>query len=300
MKKPLLSLLAALFIICLPSFVFAGGASTLVSLLPEGTSLYEFLLGIIVIFSIAWAVGVLARESSCKSQLKVNDAELNRAQRQSKGLPEEMTGDENYACDMRLCVIEHLLDNEREFCHYSDIMYAHAEMLELQKMLPTDNELTLRMNQIAESIRFGLTRKYLLWETPYGPKILIGGVVVSALLSFFVPFLAWLTLLPLALYGLFGRTPMVVARNTRGTVDGFFNILASLICGGVLGSASGIGSYTVTTWKERNTNRVVREETDMSPTGAAIIFTVLALFILLIALLARMEVFFLRNYVIYR
>lgn len=249
--------------------------------------------------SVAWALAMLAVEAVRRSALRPIDTEANRAARRGSDLPEAMTDAERRAVEARCAVMESAPRTESGlFLHQADVQYACEALAACRKALPTDPALAARLNDLTEATRTGLKRTCPLWHAGcVGKGIVVGGLIAAGIASAYAPQLAVAILVPMVLFLLFSLTPTAVALNPN-PVDALMTKTFAACCalGGIAGA---IGESTETVYVNRWTKEVVARETNLF---AGFMYA-LGLFLMLISVLflfVRVEILFLRNYLVYR
>ena len=192
----------------------------------------------------------------------------------------------------------HLPKDEGGFLHRRDILIACEALEQCRELLPTDAEVVDALNETAGIARFGLTRRYVFWETGFGKWVIIGAAVLSVVLAIKLPSFLFFVLVPLVLYGIFGRTPNVVVAHPSG-LDGKFTVLTFSLVGAALASLGMAGVINETVWVNRD-NQVVKREVNPTPNLVALIFAVIIALAVFMTLIIRMGIMFVRNYVVYR
>lgn len=297
--KKICFLLFCLIGLCIPMESYAASTTSSVEALWEGTTFSSFLTAVIILLSIVWALLMLAYDSIHKSKLVFADIEENRKKRNEMSLSEVLTQKERWDFNVRLSLLESFVNEDGLFLHRSELEFAYNELRTLNEMLPTDEDLVQRMNSLVEAARAGFSRVYVLWYSKIGKIILVCGGLLALASAIWFPSFLGVPLTLLALYALLGYTPVVVACNP-GIIDSW---VVGLVFGGsfaTLVPLGEIGSYRETIWKERYTDRVVHREIDFSPTLMACFLLVLLLAVLFVLYVIRMEVMFIRNYMIFR
>lgn len=279
---------------------FLGAVAPVPSAEMSDSVIYGIILSCIFVFSVAWAIVTLVGEQARKRKLIEIDAEANRAARREKGLPEEMEEADRQAVEARCLIMESGLNKEYDaFAHQADLTYACKALAECRALLPTDPELVRRLNAVSMCCRGGLTRVLLLWHAGLiGQVILIGGGILAVIATICMPVLGIFFLVPMLLLLLFGQAPASVLINPN-PVDSVITVtLASFL--GAAGGAFASTEDMETVWVDRWSNRVVAREYNLFGVGLAIALGILLLLIAVFFLAIRVEVLFLRNYVIYR
>ncbi len=253
----------------------------------------------IMAFSLVWAVLVLIMDYLKKRKLTQSTISENVSARRAAGMSLTMSDRDRQRAEVRIWFLQGRLCEEGYFMTRTDVLLACKELAVCRKLLITDEELLREVNDLSDAASIGLSRRYVLWDTKIGKFIIVGGLVLSGVLSIYFPYLLFLTLIPLALYFLLGLTPHVVQINPGG-LDGTMSGLTLGALGATAASASEIGSYNRTVWVERYSGRKVGEDVDFSPTYAAIMVTMFFLLLTAFFLFIRMEVLFVRNFMLYR
>ena len=246
----------------------------------------RFTLALIVTYTLSavWALAVLAMEALKRRALRPIDAAANAERR---------------AAEARCAVIEAAeRDADGLFLHQADVYFACEALAACRKDLPTDPALAGRLNALSACAEVGLRRVCMLWEAGcVGKGIVVGGLIAAGIASAYAPQLAVAILVPMVLFLLFSLTPTAVALNPN-PVDALMTKAFGACCalGGIAGA---IGESTETVYVNRWTKEVVARETNLF---AGFMYA-LGLFLMVISVLflfVRVEILFLRNYLVYR
>ena len=291
--------LAFVVTLCLPMLGVCGTEPVQVTSHLEPLRVMSWAVTTFSVMSLLWAVVVLWMDCSRKRCLKRQTLPENLKERSVCGLPERMTVEDVNRVEARLSFLEGRLNDDGWFTTRTDLLLACEALAECRAILPTEPSLIERMNELSDTARMGLSRRYVLWNFTFGKIVLVGGAIVSGLLCIYLPVLLPVTLIPLLLYSVLGLTPHVVAINPGG-VDGVISGLVLATCAGALSTAGEIGSYRETAWFDTTTGQKVQSEVDFSPTAMAILVTILVLILVAICLFVRMEILFVRNFMVYR
>lgn len=261
----------------------------------------RFTLALIVTYTLSavWALAVLAMEALKRRALRPIDAAANAEARRKAGLPEAMTEEERRAAEARCAVIEAAeRDADGLFLHQADVYFACEALAACRKDLPTDPALAGRLNALSACAEVGLRRVCMLWHAGcVGKGVVIGGLIAAGIASAYAPQLAVAILVPMVLFLLFSLTPTAVALNPN-PVDALMTKTFGACCalGGIAGA---IGESTETVYVNRWTKEVVARETNLF---AGFMYA-LGLFLMVISVLflfVRVEILFLRNFLVYR
>lgn len=261
----------------------------------------RFELALIVTYALSavWAVAVLATEALKRRALRPIDVAANAEARRKAGLPEAMTEAERRAAEARCAVLEAAeRDGDGLFLHQADVYFACEALAACRKDLPTDPALAGRLNALSECAGMGLRRVCMLWHAGcVGKGLVIGGLVAAGIASAYAPQFAVAILVPMALFLLFSLTPTAVALNPN-PVDALMTKTFGACCA-LCGIAGAIGESTETVYVDRWTKEVVARETN----PFAFVMYALGLCLLVISvffLFVRVEILFLRNFLVYR
>lgn len=210
-----------------------------------------------------------------------------------------MTDAERRAVEARCAVMESAPRTESGlFLHQADVQYACEALAACRKALPTDPALAARLNDLTEATRTGLKRTCPLWHAGYvGKGLILAGLAVSAIIASFSPQLAILTLVPMVLFLLFSLTPPAVMLNPN-PVDSL-TTKTFMACAAIGGGMATVAEASETVYVDRFTKEVVARETN----PLAILIGLLGVAIMVVSvvfLFVRVEILFLRNYLVYR
>ena len=250
------------------------------------------------VLATGWAAWSLVQDAKRKKALPEFSVETSKQTRREEGRPEKMTEGEYRKAYGILHYLAHLPKDEGGFLHRRDILIACEALEQCRELLPTDAEVVDALNETAGIARFGLTRRYVFWETGFGKWVIIGAAVLSVVLAIKLPSFLFFVLVPLVLYGIFGRTPNVVAAHPSG-LDGKFTVLTFSLVGAALTSLGMAGVINETVWVNRD-NQMVKREVNPTPNLVALIFAVIIALAVFMTLIIRMGIMFVRNYVVYR
>ncbi len=246
-----------------------------------------------------WAAGILIRESIMKKKLVPIEFDGIGELRRQKGRSEISDEKELNEVRTRIDAIYEVMNGDGGFNHRSDLMFAYRQIMACRALLPSDNDLIGKINDVSALIKSDLRRCYMLLAVGGKNKFWFYTLAVLSTLALFTVSLAPLAI-PFLIYLLFGRTPMCVARNPS-SFDAFFSgaALGSLFGGFVM--LPSIFNATEYRLVERNTGRVVGHGADINLGQVIAVF--ITLFLLLLSLLMfviRIWIMFVRNYMIYR
>ncbi len=247
----------------------------------------------------AWAAGILIRESIMKKKLAPLESDAIGGLRRQKGRSEVSDEKELEEVRMRIAAIYEVMNGDGGFNHRSDLMFAYRQIMACRALLPSENDLIGKINEVSDLIKSDLRRCYMLLAVGGKSKFWFYTLAVLSTLALFTVSLAPLAI-PFLVYLLFGRTPMCVARNPS-KFDAFFSGAA---VGALLGGFITLPAiFNATEYKlvERGTGRVVGHGADINIGQVIAVFITLFLLILsLLMFVIRIWIMFVRNYMIYR